>query len=226
VDGGTLEDIDIRDITAKNTGNALFLRLGHRNQQGPIGELRRIYIGNVTAEIPAGKPDKGYEIAGPPSKFPHNIFPSSVTGMPGHPAQDITLENIDITYAGVANKDTAFFSADSLSKVPEQAAAYPEFSMFGELPASGLYARHVAGLHLKNIRIHYTGSDYRPSCIFDDLQGLSLDQIRIGLSNSPGVSAHPEMSGHPAMVDSLRMADPGRIPDAPSQPMQFPPSPG
>lgn len=175
VDGGILENIDIRNIKARNTGNAIFLRLGRRNRNAPAGELRHVYIGDITVEVPAGKPDKGYEMEGPPVNFPHNIFPSSITGLPEHPVQDVTLENIDITYPGGASRDTAFVSPDSLAKVPEQEAAYPEFSMFGELPSSGFYVRHTTGLRMKNCRLHYGAPDFRPACIFDDVSALRLD---------------------------------------------------
>ena len=177
VDGAILEDIDIRGIKATNTGNAVFIRLGRRNRKAPAGELRHVYIGDVTVEVPAGKPDKGYDMEGPPVKFPHNIFPASITGLPGHPVQDVTLENIDITYPGGASKEVAFVSPDSLSRVPEQEADYPEFSMFGELPASGLYVRHLTGLRIKNCRLRYKTSDFRPAFIFDDATGIQLSGI-------------------------------------------------
>ncbi|HEY4286311.1 MAG TPA: glycosyl hydrolase family 28 protein [Puia sp.] len=177
VDGAILEDIDIRGVKATNTGNAVFIRLGRRNRKAPAGELRHVYIGDVSVEVPAGKPDKGYEMEGPPVKFPHNVFPASITGLPGHPVQDVTLENIDITYPGGASRDTAFVSPDSLSRIPEQEADYPEFSMFGELPASGLYVRHVAGLRIKNCRLRYKTSDFRPAFIFDDATGILLSGI-------------------------------------------------
>lgn len=180
VDGAILENIDIRNVTATNTGNAIFLRLGRRNQHAPAGELRHVYIGDVKVEVPAGKPDKGYEEEGPEVRIPHNVFPSSIAGLPGHPIEDVTLENIDITYAGKSDKKIAFFSPDTLTRVPEAEADYPEFSMFGELPVSGLYARHVKGLRLKNVRLHYKAYEFRPAYLFDDVAGLSLTDVLIG----------------------------------------------
>ncbi|HEX8429239.1 glycoside hydrolase family 28 protein [Hymenobacter sp.] len=179
VDGAVLEDIDIRNVMGRNTGNAIFIRLGQRKVGAPAGTVRRVYIANVKVEVPAGKPDKGYEIEGPVYKEPHNVNPSSVTGLPGHPVQDVTLENIDITYAGGANKTVAYASLDSLSVVPERAPNYPEFSMFGELPAYGFYVRHAEGLTLKNVRIRTTGPDYRPALVFDDVQKLTLQDVTI-----------------------------------------------
>ncbi|WP_375437569.1 glycoside hydrolase family 28 protein [uncultured Hymenobacter sp.] len=178
VDGAVLEDIDIRNVTAKNTGNAIFLRLGHRKGEAP-GTLRRVYIGNVKAEIPAGKPDQGYAIEGPVFKEPHNVNPASIVGLPGHLVQDVTLENIDIRYAGGNRKTVAYASLDSLARVPERPANYPEFSMFGELPAYGFYVRHAQGITFKNVRISSSGADYRPALVFDDVQQLILQQVTV-----------------------------------------------
>lgn len=177
VDGAILENIDIRDITATNTGNAIFLRLGRRNRQAPAGKLRHIYIGNVRVEVPAGKPDAGYEMEGPPVKDPHNVFPSSIVGLPDHPVEDVTLDDIRITYPGGSSRDTAYIAPDSISSIPEREEAYPEFSMFGELPASGLFVRHVKGLHLKKIRFVFTKADFRPAFVFDDVSGLVMAEM-------------------------------------------------
>jgi polygalacturonase len=177
VDGATLENIDIRNVTATNTGNAIFLRLGRRNRKAPPGILRHVYIGNVHVEVPADKPDKGYQMEGPPVKEPHNVSPSSIVGLPGHPVEDVVLENIEVSMPGAASKDTAFIPADSVHLVPEKEEAYPEFSMFGELPASGLFVRHVKGLQLKKVRFIFRKEDFRPACIFEDASGVAIDKI-------------------------------------------------
>lgn len=179
VDGGILENVDVRNIKATNTGNAIFIRLGHRNKDSVVSTLRNVYIGNVTVEVPKTKPDRGYPMEGPLVKAPHNVFPSSVTGIPGHPVQNVTLENIDIIYDGGADRNHACFAWDSLARVPERIEHYPEFSMFGELPAWGFYVRHAEGLQMKNIHIRYKEDDFRPACIFDDVKGLTLNNIRI-----------------------------------------------
>jgi hypothetical protein len=46
--------------------------------------------------------------------------------------------------------------------------------MFGELPALGVYARHVDGLTLRDIKIRAVQSDSRPALIFDDVERLEL----------------------------------------------------
>lgn len=143
-----------------------------------------MHIAHISIEIPATKPDKGYQEEGPPVYYPHNVFPSSVTGIPGHPIENVTIENIELVYAGGGDKSVAFVSLDSLSKVPEQISEYPEFSMFGELPAWAFYVRHVEGLTMKNISVKAENTDYRPAYIFDDVAGLDLGKIKIEENDS------------------------------------------
>jgi len=66
-----------------------------------------------------------------------------------------------------------------LDDVPEKEADYPEFSMFGELPAWGLYVRHMDGLTMKNIKFSIKAPDYRPALVFDDVQNLDIKSMII-----------------------------------------------
>jgi hypothetical protein len=209
VDGGVLHDIDVQNINAINTGNAIFIRLGHRNQDSMIGQLRNVYIANVKVQVPKTKPDKGYRMEGPELKYPstykidasikyqsvspsnnpgidsnavpypHNVFPSSITGLPLHYVENVTLENIEIIYEGGANKEVNYFPLDSLQHITEAVNDYPEFSMFGELPSWAFYVRHVKGLTMKNIKLSYIQPDFRTACIFDDVQNLKLDSFSV-----------------------------------------------
>jgi len=63
--------------------------------------------------------------------------------------------------------------------VTENIAGYPEFSMFGEIPAYGLYVRHTDNITLKNIKILLAAEDFRPAFIFDDVK--SVDVTGLGL---------------------------------------------
>jgi len=179
VDGGVLEDVNVRGVKATNTGNAILIRLGHRNKDSLVSSLRNVHINDVTVAVPAGKPDKGYNMEGPELRYPHNVIPSSITGLPGHPVENVTLENIKIIYEGGGNKETACFPMDSLTNITENPAGYPEFSMFGELPVWGFYVRHVKGLTLKNIQMSYQKEDFRAACAFDDVQGLNINKMEI-----------------------------------------------
>jgi len=187
VDGGILDSIFVKNITAKNTGNAIFIKLGHRNKTDTISKVQHIVIKNITARIPSGKPDKGYDMEGPEIRYPHNVFPASISGLPGHPVKDITLENISIEYEGGGDSSVAKYGLDSLERITENASGYPEFSMFGELPAWGLYVRHAEGITIKNIRLGYQKEDFRTACIFNDVTGLNVNGLTIKTASSSPV---------------------------------------
>jgi hypothetical protein len=184
VDGGQIEGIDIRNVTARNTGNALFIRLGKRRKNAPAGKVSGIYIANVNVQIPTKKPDAGYTMEGPPSLFAHNIFPASISGIPGSPVQKVTLNNINITYGGGASKKRAYYPLDSLTSIPEKIGDYPEFSMFGELPVWGFYVRHAEDIKMENIHIKYQAADFRTAAIFDDVAGLQLNNLIVDKNQS------------------------------------------
>ena len=213
VDGGIVEEVDVSNGVGKNTGNAIFIRLAKRNKGTAFSQLRNIHIANMRIEVPEGKPDAGYEIEGPILKYPpgfkpvpgkvasvsphnnssidpdaiiyeHNVFPSSIAGLPGHPVENVTLENIEIIYAGGASKKKAYFPLDSLAVITEAADNYPEFSMFGELPAWGFFVRHAENIRWKNITLRYLKEDFRTPLIFDDVRGLELDGVDVATAAS------------------------------------------
>lgn len=179
VDGGILENVLVDSIVATNTGNPIFIRLGHRNVGGEIGTLRNIVIKNMKVQVPFGRPDSKYDLRGPDLDFFHNPFPSSIVGLPDHPVENVTLENIEISYPGNGNDGLAILPLFRLKDVPEVEKGYPEFSMFGELPAWGFYVRHVKGLTMKNISITARVKDYRPACVYDDVSGLTLEKFKV-----------------------------------------------
>jgi hypothetical protein len=59
VDGGTLEDVLIDSVTATNTGNALFIRLGERSKKDQMGQLRNVTLKNIKVEVAFERPDYG-----------------------------------------------------------------------------------------------------------------------------------------------------------------------
>ncbi|WP_339709179.1 glycosyl hydrolase family 28 protein [uncultured Kriegella sp.] len=175
VDGGTIENVAVTNVSATTTGNALFIKLGHRNVDGKVGAIKNIKIKNLNVHIPFAKPDLKYKIRGPEPPFFHNVFPASISGLPGHDVENITLENIAISYPGRGNKGYAHVPVWRLNSIPEKASSYPEFSMFGELPSWGFYVRHASGLEMNNVRLSVREEDFRPAYVFDDVKGLKID---------------------------------------------------
>ena len=216
VDGGFLENVEVKNVKATNTGSAILMKLGHRNKTDTYSVFKNVYVANVYVEVPAGKPDAGYPFEGPGLKHPpgakpipgaiqsvspwnnssvdstaipyeHNVFPSLIAGLPGHPVQNVHLENIEIVYAGGADKNKAFFPLDSLEKITEAETSYPEFSMYGELPVWGLYVRHAEGVIMKNIKISSRENDFRVPMILDDVKGAEMNGIAIPSATLPAI---------------------------------------
>lgn len=51
---------------------------------------------------------------------------------------------------------------------------YPEFTMFGELPAWGFYLRHVRNITLKNVQLSLADDDFRPAIVEEDVENMLL----------------------------------------------------
>ena len=176
VDGGRIDDILVERIDAKNTGNAFFLRLGQRAGQHP-GSLHNVTIRQLKCEVPFGRPDEAYDLRGPEVDFFHNSFPASICGIPDNCIENVTLENIEVSYPGRATKGMAYVPLWRIKDVPEQIQKYPEFTMFGELPAWALFVRHVKGLTLRNVRFSLRDTDFRPAFVFDDAEDIIKENV-------------------------------------------------
>ena len=169
VDGGFIENVEADSLQVLNTGNAVFLRIGER-LNGKKGRLENIRVSNVSASIAPGKADSGYEYEGPVEDMPRNISPAIIiAGLPGAIIKGIFFKNIDIKHPGGGNPWFAKISLDALDSVPEKPGAYPDFSMFHELPAWGIYIRHAEYVAFTNINLLCANKDYRTAIVLDDV---------------------------------------------------------
>jgi polygalacturonase len=156
VDGAHTHDVAISGIAMDGVTVPISLRLGARlktfradDEAKPPGLLRDITITNIRAT-------RARRIG------------VLVNGIPGHPVENLTLEDIDIALLGGGTAE------DARLQLPEKESAYPEIHMFGKvLPAYGLYLRHVRGVTLRNVRMSATAPDARPEKIFIDVEGMS-----------------------------------------------------
>jgi polygalacturonase len=159
VDGGAVEDIIFSDITMRDIRNApLFLRLGAR-LRGPkditVGTIKRVIIRDITCY------------------GPENDMPVIISGIAGHPVEDVSISNIFLVQRGG--------SSGGLSAVdpPEQEKDYPEPSRFAPLPAQALFMRHAKALELSDVAIASEAADARPVYWLDDVDGASFFHLRV-----------------------------------------------
>jgi len=181
VDGAHIEGVTISNIVMRQVRAPLFIRLGNRGRgmNPPVpGSVGGVIISNVVA-----------------TDATHT---SGVVGIPGQRVRNVVLENIDVTMAGGG-------SFKGL-EVPQHEAKYPEATMFGELPAWALYARHVDGLVVRNFRARSKDPTDRPAIIFEDVLDADLEGFRpeSGSGQNPIVWLH-EVVG--AMIRGARLRD-------------------
>jgi hypothetical protein len=153
-DGGSLEGVTVSNILVRNARIPIYIRLQNKpsHKETPMTAwLRSVMISNVEAF--------------------GAIITSSITGIPEHPLEDITLRNIRI------QTDEPGQAAWAHNVVPENEHGYPEGTLMGRFPSFGLYCRHVNGLSLSDVDVVSNKNDPRPMIHCDDVNALALRNI-------------------------------------------------
>ena len=101
--------------------------------------------------------------------------------------RNVVISNINFSYEGGGTAE------DVARAVRERPDAYPEGTMYGTLPAWGLYCRHVKGLKLHNITLQLAAPDARHAVVFDDVTDLDIDHLNCAFS--PGAAPMLKMVG-------------------------------
>jgi polygalacturonase len=164
VDGGIMDRVVVSNITMNKIGAPIFLRLGNRarpfkqDMETPgIGVMRNITISNIeaTGANPTG---------------------CAISGLPEAKIENVTLSNIRLSFEGGGTK------TEATRAIPENPADYPEYGMFGKLPAYGFYCRHVKGLKLLNVQLQLAKPDQRHAVVFEDVEDALVDGLDAPLS--------------------------------------------
>jgi hypothetical protein len=171
VDGAHLRNIRISDITMEKCRLPVMIRLGARLKTFrpdeaplPIGTIDGVEIKNMVAK----------EFAG---------IGFLVSGIPGHPVTNLTLENIRLELPGRGA------GVDLKSILPEKESAYPEINMFGDkLPASGGYFRHVAKVSIDGLVLSLAQPDARPVLACVDGEDIGFTALTFPVSPAAGKS--------------------------------------
>ena len=156
--------------------------------------MKEIMLSNIYVEIAATKADAGYSYEGPVEHLPRNISPASIVGLPDVAIENVIMKNVEIHYPGGGNPAYAKVGLDELDKVPELEKAYPEFSMFKELPAWGFYIRHAKGIIFDNVVMSCKKSDYRKPIVLDDVHDIQFKGLKINSSEKDSKPVHAHNS--------------------------------
>jgi len=169
VDGGIMDGVSISNITIQGTECPLFVRLGNRGRkhtkdapEPPVGIMRNIVINNVVA-------------------YNTGNYSSSITGIPGHYVENLSLSNVQFFNKGGVKNGT--FIEDA-GKIKEDIKGYPQPTTWKELPSSGLFIRHVKNIQITGLMLNSEQTDIRTPVIAVDVDGLQIQSI--GKVNNSG----------------------------------------
>lgn len=154
VDGGTMNNVDIGDVTIRGTESPIFIRLANRGRAyspnvpvNNIGEIDGICLHDIMVMD-----------AGPTG--------SSITGMTGFPVKNVSLRNITVRHKG----------GEKSIPVPsdEKIAEYPEATMWGVLPAQGFWLNHTEDVTFENVEVIANNADEREIFVVMDSPGFKI----------------------------------------------------
>ncbi|MHB1154832.1 MAG: glycoside hydrolase family 28 protein [Eubacteriales bacterium] len=156
-EGGVLQNMVFSNLVMENVQRPLFLTLNYFRERVDFaeevprtGKLRNLHFQNIRA---AGRP-------GSPDYLTSCMI---IDGLPGYPIENITMSGVYYTAAGGGCQE------DALRDIPHHNGRRAEsFNYEGALPAYGLYARHVKGLLLTELKIDVMNPDGRQCVYLDD----------------------------------------------------------
>ncbi|HEY1206120.1 MAG: glycoside hydrolase family 28 protein [Bryobacteraceae bacterium] len=158
VDGAQVEDIAVSNITMRDISSApIFLRLGRRMRgpaDAPVGVMRRVMIGNIVCSNSVSR------------------FGSIVSGVPGHPIENVKIHDVYIQHQGGGTRE------DAALDPPEKETGYPEPNMFGSMPSHGFFIRHAKGIEVRTVEIETMQPDLRPFAVLRDVDGADFFRIK------------------------------------------------
>ncbi len=152
VDGSAIRDVTFQRIHFASCQNGIFIVLGARRPDTPVGSISGITFRDITG---SGMTDtRGCPISG------------CIRDGVACKLNNILFDNVNISFAG------------GLKAVPpspsEYAGQYPENTTWGDLPAYGYYLRHAANVTFTNCSTRAASADARPWLATNDVPNLKV----------------------------------------------------
>ena len=164
VDGGVLENVNVSDFTVEGTESPIFIRLGNRGRGYLSGGA------NMETIVPidhVGRID-GVHLDNIQIRHAGSMG-CSMTGLPDYPVRNVSLSNISLHHKGGVKAEQLTEIYDSIADEKEK--AYPEATMWGNLPAKGFFVRHARNVQFSNIKVETEQPDARPDFVEIDTEG-------------------------------------------------------
>ena len=146
VDGGTIRDVIVEDISMTQVGTPIFLRIGDRKRAPGVpsaGDIEGVHLRRITAR--------------------GTRYPSVIAGLVDAPIRRLVMEQLDLE-AAVSDR-----AHDPRQSVLETRSAYPEPTQFGPIPASVLFMRHALAPRIGVFK--YPSLPQPPAVLLDQVTG-------------------------------------------------------
>jgi hypothetical protein len=160
-DSSVIDGVNYSNVVIKGAASPIYMLITDRLRTGEpgakTGTIKNVHVMNVT--VTDCQPGR----QGP-------VFPSTISGRPESSLENITLENVRITYKGAGTKE-------DVNVVPPYPKDYSPRSL-GPRPASGFYIRHVKNLTFKNVEFAFEQPDERPPLVAYEVEGFVLDGFK------------------------------------------------
>lgn len=171
-DSAVIENVNYRDITISKAASPIFMLITDRLRTGEKGvkpgTIRNVTLSNITiTDVVAGRHHGPARAA-------------TISGRPDAKLENITLENVKITYKGGGK-------AEESSIVPPYPKEKYQPNGMGPRPASGFYIRHVKDLTFRNVEVAFESPDPKSPLVAFDVDGFVLDGFQTQVSD--GVKA-------------------------------------
>jgi len=170
-EGGEMKNMVFSNLTMKNVPRPVFLTFCQKNawvdaprELPPMKRMGSMQFSNIVVDSSG--------ITGAAAK----TCGFQITGMPGHPVENLTFSDIHAIFPGGGTaKDANSVLAELTPEVLQD--RWPEYSKFGgTVPAYGFYARHVKGLSLRSVELSTKAPDARPAMVFIDVVDARLSE--------------------------------------------------
>jgi len=119
-----------------------------------IGTLRRVLLINIVSSH-AGQ------------------LPSLMVGIVDHPIEDVKISDVYLQQQGGAG------AAMAALQPPIKEDAYPDPGIYGDLPATGFYFRHVRNLEVSNVEVATEAADPRAAFCLQDVEDADFFRVRV-----------------------------------------------
>jgi polygalacturonase len=147
VDGAAIRDLTFRNITLRDVGTAFYVVLGRRGNTPKTGSIDGVRFENISGDT---------------------IEPWG-SAVSGDRRDGVTDYVRNLNFSHVHLEADGHLDESGKNSVPEYTGEYPDPRLWGDLPAFGLFFRHIDGLKLFDIKIESRASEHREAIVTEDV---------------------------------------------------------